>query len=340
MTNEEWLESRKSGIGGSEAGALLGLNKYANATTVAMKKLAQKPLPAPTAKQQYTLDFGHAMEPIILKLYEAISGNITYVDRHQYRHPNNPFMLADCDGFAITEEGEPILLELKSYNYNLKDEWKSGVFGQGGLVKNPEYIAQVRHYLSVLNLNRADIIAQCGNMADDLVVITVYRDIPFEKKMIDVEKDFWDHIEHYEIPETTTLSEKVFDEVRSIIYNEADKPADPEKPVQLTSDLVDNFNELTVLKEQEAELNKTLKRIAERKAELMRPILEQIGQSTSAELDKGDGTVIDCTNKATVRETIDKDKLMLGFPKVYAAVRTTTESKPIFRFKEKRKKRA
>ena len=34
MTREEWLEARKHSVGGSEIGAILGLNQYQTALTV------------------------------------------------------------------------------------------------------------------------------------------------------------------------------------------------------------------------------------------------------------------------------------------------------------------
>ena len=38
MTNEEWKEARKQGIGGSDAGAILGLNPYCSALQVCSSK--------------------------------------------------------------------------------------------------------------------------------------------------------------------------------------------------------------------------------------------------------------------------------------------------------------
>ena len=39
MTREEWLEARKSGIGGSDAASVLGLNPYKSSVSVFMEKL-------------------------------------------------------------------------------------------------------------------------------------------------------------------------------------------------------------------------------------------------------------------------------------------------------------
>ena len=334
LTNEDWLESRKEGIGGSEAGAIMGLNKYANQHSLALEKLSVKPLPEKDAESQYTLDFGHAMEPVILKLYEAKSGNVVFTDRHQYRHPKHPFMLADCDGFAITPEGEPILLELKSFNYNLKDAWIPGIYGKGGVVKNPEYICQVRHYLSVLNLNRADIIAQCGNMASDMIVVTVYRDIPFEEDMIHEENVFWNRVLNYDIPENTTFNDHIYERIRDVMYNEANN--DPEETVILTGDEIrENLNALKEIDREKSELKERLKLLETKEKELRLPILDQLGKAKTGEFVVDDQNKFVITNKPIIKEGIDTDMLRLGYPDIYESIRKVQTTAPIFRIKER-----
>jgi len=338
LTNEDWLESRKEGIGGSEAGAILGLNKYANQHSLALEKLSVKPLPEKTPESQYTLDFGHAMEPVILKLYEAKSGNVVFTDRHQYRHPKHPFMLADCDGFAITPEGEPILLELKSFNYNLRDAWIPGTYGKGGAVKNPEYICQVRHYLSVLNLNRADIIAQCGNMASDMIVVTVYRDIPFEENMIREEDIFWRRVMNYDIPEIVTFNDHIYERIRDVMYNEASN--DPDEKVTLVGDEIRaNIESLQEIDREKTELKERLKILETKEKELRLPILDQLGKAKTGEFVVDDTKKFIVTNKPIVKESIDADKLSLGYPDIYESVKKTTLTAPVFRMKEWIKKK-
>lgn len=42
MTNEEWLEWRNKGIGGSDVATICGLNKYKSALELWMEKLGYK----------------------------------------------------------------------------------------------------------------------------------------------------------------------------------------------------------------------------------------------------------------------------------------------------------
>lgn len=41
MPHEEWLRYRKKGIGGSDAGAICGVNKYRSAVSVFLDKTAE-----------------------------------------------------------------------------------------------------------------------------------------------------------------------------------------------------------------------------------------------------------------------------------------------------------
>ena len=331
ITHDEWLESRKSGIGGSDAGAIMGVNHYSSPTEIAEQKLSIKPQPERDAESQYTLDFGHALEAPILKLYAAKTGNKVWTDRAQYRHPLYPFMLGDCDGMAETPEGEQIGLEIKTYNYDMKNLWESGVYGQGGVVKNPEYAIQVAHYMAVLNLTRFDLIAMCGNRADDMKVITFYRDLNLEKNLYEVEGKFWEQVDMGIIPEATSLPKTSFDRIVQIVRE--DEPE--EEKITFTNDLLETFNELEELKNKKAELKESIKKLEERENALKVPVIEQLANAEGGVLtvDGVEYTVTFKPNKP--REEVDKDKLKLNYPEVYETVIEEKTSSPIFRLKRK-----
>lgn len=330
ITNEEWLETRKKGIGGSDVGAILGVNKYSSAVEIAETKLSIKPSKPRDPKSQYTLDFGHAMEAPVLALYSALTGNKVWTDRAQYRHPLYPFMLGDCDGYAETPEGEKIGLEVKTYNYEMKSLWKSGVYGVDGKIKNPEYAYQVAHYMAVLNLTRFDLLAMCGNNADDLVVVTFYRDLNTEQNLYKAEARFWADVERGIIPEATRLSDTSFDRVIEII-----RPEDVEETsINLSSDLKDTFEQLDVLKEKKKEINDSLKALEEHENILKLAIVERLGDSTKGELIT-ETDAYSVSFKSNKKESINSDKLRLNFPEIYELCKETKETKPIFRMTRK-----
>lgn len=131
---------------------------------------------------------------------------IVCVDRRQYRHsiPNYNMMLGDMDGLCITPNGEHIGLECKTYSYDQKKyqaAYESGVLGESGKIGKEEYIYQVQHYMAVLNLDRFDLIACCGNKPTDMTVTTIYRDLAFEQQLCDNCEEKWQKIQTLDVQE-------------------------------------------------------------------------------------------------------------------------------------------
>ncbi len=326
ITHEEWLVSRMRGIGGSDAGAILGVNKYSSPYEVALKKIGVLADTETTPEQQYTLDFGHSMEPLMLDYYSRITGFRVFTDRAQYCHPDYPFMLADCDGFAEMPTGEIIGLELKTYNYEQKTLWKSGIYGKDGVIKNPEYAVQVAHYMSVMNLNRFDLLAQCGNNAKDMVIVTFYRDRDFEAYMITEEKRFWENLEAGILPEAVRVSERSYERIVDSLTQEADKAA-----VMLPEDLAESLQEIRSLQDEKSELNAQIKRLDERLNAVRIPVIEALDGHEEGKCGK-----YIVTFRGTEKSSVDADRFRLTYPELYPQFLKTALTKPVMRIKEER----
>lgn len=127
---------------------------------------------------------------------------IVCVDRRQYRHPIYTSMLGDCDGLAISPQGERIGLECKTYGYDQKiynNLFTSGLHGSDGNIGKTAYVLQVQHYMSVCNLDRFDLIACCGNATKDVTITTVLRDLTAEKALCEHDEEVWKHFEDFDI---------------------------------------------------------------------------------------------------------------------------------------------
>ena len=74
VQDEEWLKARKEGIGGSEAGTILGINHYQTPHQLALEKLSESVDREIDPDTQYTLNFGHVLEKFMLDLYAAKTG--------------------------------------------------------------------------------------------------------------------------------------------------------------------------------------------------------------------------------------------------------------------------
>ena len=324
LTNEEWLESRMEGIGGSDAGAILGLNKYTTAYQICRSKLGFTGEAERTPEDQYTLDYGHANEKPILDYYARKTGFEVFTDRAQYRHPLYPFMLADCDGFARTPEGELIGLELKTYNFRLQSQWHSGVFGKDGIIKNPEYAAQVAHYMAVMNLNRYDLLAQCGNQADDLIVVTFRRDLNFEASLIDAEKRFWEDLQAGIYPEVKALRKESYERVVEALLEYP-----KEEEIRLADSFMSVLEEILDFEERKTEMNRRIKEIDEKINALRIPVIEAMDNHIY-----GTCGSYSLTLKGVKRESVDARKLQMVYPEIYTEMKKLTESAPSLKIRK------
>src|SRR6478609_4654033 len=99
---EAWLLNRAKGIGGSDAGSLLGLNKYSSPLDVWATKKGLKE----GFKGNAATAAGNTAEPLIRKLFpymikeaEGIEFDV-FEPKFTYQSIANPFMVANVDGLV------------------------------------------------------------------------------------------------------------------------------------------------------------------------------------------------------------------------------------------------
>jgi putative phage-type endonuclease len=181
MTEEQWLQLRLSGIGGSDASGLIrGLSKYKTPITVYMEKAEGY---VPELKNVMPAKIGKLLEPIVAELFEESTGHKTYHLPVMLRSKYWPWMIANLDYIYVDEIGNVGILECKTATDFLNDAWVDN--------KAPEaYQVQVYHYMAVTGIH-ADSRIAClvGNRAFYTPII------PFDKAMVDalikIEHDFW-----------------------------------------------------------------------------------------------------------------------------------------------------
>lgn len=137
MGNEEWLRLRKAGIGGSDAGAICGLNPYSSP----MKVFYDKTSDGIEENDSEAIRIGHDLEGYVAKRFMEATGLKVRRSNYMYRSVEHPFMIADVDRLVI---GEDAGLECKTASAYNADKWKDGNIPL-------HYIMQCYHYMSVLN---------------------------------------------------------------------------------------------------------------------------------------------------------------------------------------------
>lgn len=334
LTTEQWVELRRNGIGGSDAGTVMKVNAHRTTTELYKDKkglLASKPT---TPKQQYIFDFGHQMEAALGKYFEATTGFKVETERRMFRHPLYPFMTANLDGIFSNGE-ETGILEFKTSNPDMKYFYRSGTLGEDAKLGNPAYEYQVRQYMAVMNLFVAYICVGFSNNADDICIIRVERDVEKEVALINAEYDFWNNnVLKGVCPYQTTYSDESY---------KALQPADvPEtERIQLPEEYKASLKELVELNGKKSQLNAQIKKIEERCNALKLPIEECLHGSVEGYIKDEEGEY-KVTYKPASRTSVTADSLKrmkVADPDVYEKYASTSESRSLkVSFKEPKTK--
>lgn len=186
MPREDWLEVRKSGIGGSDAAAAVGLSPYMSPLELWLVKTGRdanlpKPDPDDTTEPVY---WGTLLEPIVAASYTKQTGNRVRRVNAVLQHPTIPFMLANIDREVVGVPGVQIL-ECKTAGEFGARLWREGV---------PEYVqVQVQHQLAVTGKSAADVaVLLCGQK---LEVHRITRDDALIARLVELEAAFWQYVE-------------------------------------------------------------------------------------------------------------------------------------------------
>ncbi len=177
MSNEEWLRLRKTGIGGSDAGSICGVNPFGSPMKVYYDKTSSniEELDNEAVRQ------GHDLEDYVAQRFMEATGLKVRRSNFMYRSTEYPFMIADVDRLVI---GEDAGLECKTASAYNTDKWKDGNIPL-------HYIMQCYHYMAVT-----------GKRTWYIAAVILGREFTYRKlvwdddliaQMISVEKNFWEN---------------------------------------------------------------------------------------------------------------------------------------------------
>ena len=176
LEKSEWLAYRKRGIGGSDAGAVCGLNPYRTAIQVYYDKT--------TTEIQQTdneaMRQGRDLEDYVARRFMEATGKKVRRANAMYYHEDHPFMLADVDRMIV---GENAGLECKTASPYMEDKWKDGNVPV-------HYLIQCHHYMAVCGADAWYIAALI--LGRGFVYYRIDRDEELISNLIQIETDFWE----------------------------------------------------------------------------------------------------------------------------------------------------
>jgi len=180
-----WHEAREDSIGGSEVSTIMGLNPYESAYALWAKKTGKIPS---LIEENWAVRFGKAFESPILGLWSQEHPEYEVFTTGTYQDALLPFRHANPDALARHREtGEWIVVEVKT----ARSTWDSVPAG---------YVAQVQHYMDILGLKQAAIVAVAGMTwydtwvtRDDFEIATQRQRVAeFYTMMMSDQKPAWD----------------------------------------------------------------------------------------------------------------------------------------------------
>ena len=186
IEKKEWLRYRKGGIGGSDAGAVCGLNPYRTAMEVYYDKTSDEIEEIDNEAMRQCREF----EEYVARRFMEATGKKVRRANALYYDERYPFMYADVDRLVV---GENAGLECKTASPYMADQWKGG--------KIPlSYQIQCYHYMSVFQADAWYIAVLI--YGKEFQFHRIERDEAVISDLIHIEKNFWkDHVEKKILPE-------------------------------------------------------------------------------------------------------------------------------------------
>ncbi len=196
----EWLEFRKTGLGGSDAAAILGISPFKTNVEVWEEKVGLRE-PVDISDEPY-VKYGKKAEDMLVKLF-ALDFPELKVRANKNVVYRRGFMFASLDGELTNKAAERGVLEIKTTEVH-----SAAAFAKWNKQIPDYYYTQVLHYLIVTGWSFAYCkghIRQQG-LNGELEIIT--RHYPYLRKDVldDLrylylkEKEFWGYVERKQQP--------------------------------------------------------------------------------------------------------------------------------------------
>ena len=208
MSRDEWLESRRNGIGGSDASSILGLNPYSSPLRVYLDKIGKGEEKETTEAMRQGTD----LEQYVADRFVEATGKKVRKCNKILQHPDYPWMLANIDREIV---GENAGLECKTTNPNAKFKFDEGEI-------NPHYLYQSLHYLAVTGADRWYVSIVVLGKAHHVFCIERSDFEDAITQLIEAEKDFW---ENHVVPRVPPLpmGGDADDEALQVLYPQGEQ---------------------------------------------------------------------------------------------------------------------
>lgn len=255
MTHNEWLEERRKGIGGSDAAAIVGLNKYKSAFDVYADKLKL----IPPKDDNEAMRQGRDLEEYVAQRFCEYTGKKVRRKNSMIHNEKYPFAFANVDRLVI---GENAGLECKTANSLSIKRYKNGEFPE-------EYYCQCMHYMAVTGYEKWYLAVLI--FGTEFKIFEIIRDEDDIEALMQAEHDFWHNnvlVQKPPVPTGTDSDNNVI----NALYPQSD-----DTTIQLVG-----FNEKL---KRHCELKEYIDKLDKEKKQIEQEIKLYMGESVRAEND-------------------------------------------------------
>ena len=220
MTREDWLQERRKSLGGSDMGAVLGLNRWRSPYTVWADKMGLLPDEPDTEAMR----IGRDLEPYVLKRFQEASGLATRHVNAIIRNSDYPHLHANVDSMVVGQSAGVEAKTASALNTRLfnGDEFPASYYAQC-----VTYLAGTdsdRWYLAVLIMGREFKIYQLTRIQSDTCPDWCESSVFVSQDELDAlglrAEVFWKHVEDNDPPPVDSMPST--SESLDVIYGDAD----------------------------------------------------------------------------------------------------------------------
>lgn len=294
----EWLGYRQKGIGGSDAAAILGMNRWKSPIDIWLSKTQEIDEANEDNKQSEYAYWGNVLEEIVAAEFCKRTGLAVRRRNAILMHDKYDYIIANIDREVV---GQKVGLECKTASAYKKEEWTEEEIPA-------EYIIQCQHYMAVTGCEAWWIACLIGG--NQFIYKKIERDEEFIEILLKAECEFWNSYVIANIMPPVDGSEATMEALEKM-YPEADS----ELSVVLDAD------DEKLLKERQS-LNELSKQTKSRIDEIENQIKQKMG---NAECAKGQNYDIKWGN--TSRTTVDGKKLKVECPDIYEKYKNVSTSR-------------
>lgn len=303
LDRAEFLQRRKSGIGGSDVAAVMGVSKYRTPVDIWRDKISDEI----NLESNDILDLASYLEEYTAQRYAAVTGHKVRRLTKELIHKDFPFLKSNIDREICLDKRGVGILECKALsNFNFR---KVEMYGLPD-----DYTAQIQHqFLTGNGVYKWGAFAIINRDNGKLLTFEILPDLEFHKEIIRICVPFWTECVEKRIQPVADMAE---------MGKVSIAPAYTGAVVDLTGDA--ELNELTAQRIENAAL------VDEAKA-----LLQQTDALIAEKL--ADYEAVECKGariyyKSSIRTTIDSTRLKKERPEIYKEFSKTSETSRSLKF--------